>query len=127
MFADPGSDAELAVAAAQAGAAVVLGRYETTLTRFGKPGGDFATDADLAAEQAVIEVIKAASRKFVNMVGDILERGAAQGVFRSGVDPVQLNITIAAIGYYYLTNRDTTSSISASTSPSMFCRMLVMS
>lgn len=60
MFADPGSDAELAVTAAQAGAAVVLGRYETTLTRFGKPGGDFATDADLAAEQAVIEVIKAA-------------------------------------------------------------------
>ena len=61
MFADPRSDAELAVAAAQAGAAVVLARYETTLTRFGKPGGDFATDADLAAEQAVIEVIKAAS------------------------------------------------------------------
>lgn len=57
------------------------------------------------------EVIKAASRKFVNMVGDILERGAAQGVFRSGVDPVQLNITIAAIGYYYLTNRFTGSII----------------
>jgi hypothetical protein len=28
-------------------------------------------------------------------------------VFRPGVDPVQLNITIAAIGYYYLTNRFT--------------------
>jgi len=57
------------------------------------------------------EVIKAASRKFVNMVGDILERGAAQGVFRPGIDPVQLNITIAAIGYYYLTNRFTGSII----------------
>ncbi|WP_457588846.1 TetR/AcrR family transcriptional regulator [Ensifer canadensis] len=57
------------------------------------------------------EVIKTASRKFVNMVGDILERGAAQGIFRPGVDPVQLNITIAAIGYYYLTNRFTGSII----------------
>jgi hypothetical protein len=28
-------------------------------------------------------------------------------VFRPGIDPVQLNITIAAIGYYYLTNRFT--------------------
>ncbi len=37
----------------------------------------------------------------------ILDRGVAAGVFRPGVDPVQLNITIAAIGYYYLTNRFT--------------------
>ena len=35
------------------------------------------------------------------------DRGVAQGVFREGVDPVQLNITIAAVGYYYLTNRFT--------------------
>ena len=41
------------------------------------------------------------------MVGSILDRGVAAGVFRPGVDPVQLNITIAAIGYYYLTNRFT--------------------
>ena len=74
MFAEPGSDAELAVAAVQAGAAVVLGRYETALTRFGKPGGDFATDADLAAEQAVIEVIKAA-RPWDAMTGE--ESGSA--------------------------------------------------
>jgi hypothetical protein len=41
------------------------------------------------------------------MVGGILDRGVAAGVFRPGLDPVQLNITIAAIGYYYLTNRFT--------------------
>ena len=41
------------------------------------------------------------------MVKTILDRGVAAGVFREGVDPVQLNITIAAIGYYYLTNRFT--------------------
>jgi AcrR family transcriptional regulator len=58
------------------------------------------------------EVIKVYSRKFVNMVGDILDRGVAAGVFRAGIDAVQLNLTIAAIGYYYLTNRFTGSIVS---------------
>lgn len=53
------------------------------------------------------EVVKVYSRKFVSMVEDILTRGVAAGVFRDSVDPVQLNITIAAIGYYYITNRYT--------------------
>lgn len=53
------------------------------------------------------EVVMVYSRRFVAMVNTILERGVTAGVFRPGVDPVQLNITIAAIGYYYLTNRFT--------------------
>jgi len=53
------------------------------------------------------EVVKVYSRQFVSMVTSILDRGVAAGVFRAGIDPVQLNITIAAIGYYYLTNRFT--------------------
>ena len=53
------------------------------------------------------EIVKVHSRRFVQMVGSILDRGVAAGVFRPGMDPVQLNITIAAIGYYYLTNRFT--------------------
>ncbi|MCP4317876.1 MAG: TetR/AcrR family transcriptional regulator [Hyphomicrobiales bacterium] len=52
-------------------------------------------------------LLKDVSRKFVGMVGDLLKRGEAKGVFRKGIDPVQLNITIAAISYYYLTNRFT--------------------
>ena len=51
--------------------------------------------------------IRDASRRLVGMVRDILDRGVREGAFRSGVDPVQLNVTIAAIGYYYLTNRFT--------------------
>ncbi|MDQ0668155.1 MULTISPECIES: TetR/AcrR family transcriptional regulator [unclassified Pseudomonas] len=43
----------------------------------------------------------------VSMVAEILDRGVAQGVFREGIDPIQLNITIAAINYYYLNNRFT--------------------
>lgn len=53
------------------------------------------------------EAIRSTSGKFVQMVKAILDKGVAKGVFRKGIDPVQLNITIAAIGYYYLNNRFT--------------------
>ena len=53
------------------------------------------------------ELIHNVSRRFVDMVGQITARGEKAGIFRTGIDPVQLNITIAAIGYYYLTNRYT--------------------
>ena len=53
------------------------------------------------------ERLRQASREFVGMVQQLLDRGVASGDFRPGVDAVQLNITIAAIGYYYLTNRFT--------------------
>jgi hypothetical protein len=42
-------DAEVAIAAADAGAAVVRARFGTPLERFEKAPMDFATDADLAA------------------------------------------------------------------------------
>ncbi len=48
---------------------------------------------------------------FVNVVQGIIDRGVAIGVFRSGIDAVQLNITLAAINYYYLMNRYTGSII----------------
>ncbi len=57
------------------------------------------------------KIIQDVSRKFVDMVNGLLDRGVKEGVFRDGIDPVQLNITIAAIGYYYLTNRYTGSII----------------
>jgi AcrR family transcriptional regulator len=52
-------------------------------------------------------LIKEASSQFVKMVKAILDRGVETGVFRAGIDPVQLNITIAAIGYYYINNQYT--------------------
>jgi TetR/AcrR family transcriptional regulator len=48
---------------------------------------------------------------FVALIGDILRRGVAQGVFRQGLDPVDLYITIAAVGYFYLSNNRTLSAI----------------
>lgn len=44
-------------------------------------------------------------------LAEILARGARTRVFRRGVDADQLNLTIAAVGYYYLTNRFTNSII----------------
>lgn len=43
----------------------------------------------------------------VNMVESILQRGQESGEFRQGIDATQLNLTIAAIGFYYITNRFT--------------------
>jgi AcrR family transcriptional regulator len=57
------------------------------------------------------KTVREVTGKFIQMVKAILDRGAALGEFRDGIDPVQLNITIAAIGYYYLTNRFTGSII----------------
>jgi TetR/AcrR family transcriptional regulator len=48
---------------------------------------------------------------FVKLIEDILERGVAKGVFRAGLDPVNLYVTIAAIGYFYLSNNWTLSAI----------------
>ena len=48
---------------------------------------------------------------FVALIGDVLERGVAAGAFRRGLDPVELYITIAAVGYFYLSNNPTLSAI----------------
>ncbi|WP_027134934.1 TetR/AcrR family transcriptional regulator [Geminicoccus roseus] len=48
---------------------------------------------------------------FVALIGDLLDRGVRKGVFRAGIDPNQLYISIAALGFYYLNNRWTLSVI----------------
>jgi myo-inositol-1(or 4)-monophosphatase len=53
------SDAGLAVAAANAGAAVVRARYGTALAYIAKAPMDFATDADIEAEKAIVAVLRA--------------------------------------------------------------------
>lgn len=47
----------------------------------------------------------------VALLRAVLRRGEAQGLFRKGVDPVQLYISIAGEGYFYLSNRYTLSRI----------------
>jgi len=55
--------------------------------------------------------IRALHSPLVAMLSDVLARGAREGVFRRGVDPVQLYISIAALGYFYLSNNATLSQI----------------
>jgi AcrR family transcriptional regulator len=47
----------------------------------------------------------------VAMLADVLERGARMKLFRAGVDPVQLYISIAGLSYFYLSNCHTLSTI----------------
>ncbi|MFB8029564.1 MULTISPECIES: inositol monophosphatase family protein [unclassified Streptomyces] len=53
-------DMDIATAAALAGARVVREMYGQRLTRIDKGGGDFATGADVAAEKAILDVIRSA-------------------------------------------------------------------
>jgi AcrR family transcriptional regulator len=47
----------------------------------------------------------------VATLADVLERGARMKLFRAGVDPVQLYISIAGLSYFYLGNCHTLSTI----------------
>ena len=45
--------------------------------------------------------------KLIATLGEILARGEKEGLFRGGVDPLQLYISIAALAYFYLSNNST--------------------
>jgi AcrR family transcriptional regulator len=47
----------------------------------------------------------------IETIGELLKRGAAKGVFRPGVDPVDLYISIVSLGEYYLSHRYTLSAL----------------
>lgn len=55
--------------------------------------------------------IAAMHSPFIATIREVLRRGVAAGKFRRGVEPVQLYISIAALGYFYLGNRHTLSTI----------------
>ena len=43
----------------------------------------------------------------VGMIGDLIRRGVADGVFRDGLDPLQLHMTMSALSFYNVSNRHT--------------------
>jgi AcrR family transcriptional regulator len=47
----------------------------------------------------------------VQLLDTVLERGRRDKLFRAGVDPVQLYISIASLCYFYLSNNDTLSAV----------------
>ncbi|QLE75724.1 inositol monophosphatase family protein [Streptomyces rectiverticillatus] len=85
---DDADDAEVAIAAARAGAEAVRARYGQRLTRMDKGAGDFATDADVAAEEAILGVIRAARPVDAVFGEEGGQRGAADAVRQWLVDPL---------------------------------------
>lgn len=47
----------------------------------------------------------------IDILAQVLERGRSAGLFRGGVDPMQLYISIAGLSYFYLGNHHTLSAI----------------
>ncbi len=47
----------------------------------------------------------------LRVIADLLKRGVRDGVFRAGVDPAELYITIASLGFFYFSNVHTLSVI----------------
>jgi len=47
----------------------------------------------------------------IQTLADILERGRKDGIFRGGIDPIQLYVSIAGMAYFYLSNNHTLSAI----------------
>lgn len=47
----------------------------------------------------------------IALIAATLDKGVAAGVFRPGVDPLQLYVSIAALGYFYFSNAATLSTI----------------
>ena len=57
------------------------------------------------------ERIQEMNSPLVALLAGVLERGRSQGLFRDGVDPIQLYISIASVCYFYLSNNHTLSAI----------------
>jgi AcrR family transcriptional regulator len=54
---------------------------------------------------------KVTNSGLIETIGVVLENGRIKGVFRGGVDPVQLYISIAGLAYFYLSNQHTLGAI----------------
>lgn len=117
-----GLDHQVAIAAARAGAAVLREMYGTHMERELKSGIDFATDADLAAERAIGEVITRA-RPGDGFVGEELGTHAAKKGDRLWlVDPLCGTLNFAAMTPAYsvnvaLTERGSTTAAAVSHPP----------
>ena len=56
---------------------------------------------------ARIESMKQRNQSVIEQLREILHKGVAQGVFRAGIDPVDLHTTISALSFYNVSNRHT--------------------
>ena len=81
-------DSDVAIAVAEAGAAVVRRYFGTTLQRLEKGAGDFATNVDIAAEHAMLAVLHR-ERPADAMLGEESGRSGARSSVRTWLlDPL---------------------------------------
>ena len=57
------------------------------------------------------ERILAINSPLIDELRDVLERGAKKGVFRRDSDPLDVYLTMAALGFFYLSNRWTLTTV----------------
>ncbi|MEV2253858.1 inositol monophosphatase family protein [Streptomyces sp. NPDC050147] len=81
-------DAAVAIAGARAGADVVRSLYGQRLSRIDKGAGDFATAADVEAEEAILGVIRAARPDDAVLGEEGGQQGLADAVRQWLVDPL---------------------------------------
>lgn len=62
-----------------------------------------------AQHLAMSDRIQHINRPLVEVLGTVLERGRQAGVFRGGVDPLQLYLSMVGLTYYYVSNQHTLS------------------
>jgi AcrR family transcriptional regulator len=59
------------------------------------------------ANVAEIDGLKERNRLVIETIKTILDRGEAEGVFKAGVDPLALHLTMSAMSFYCVSNRYT--------------------
>jgi myo-inositol-1(or 4)-monophosphatase len=89
------NDVELAIAAATIGAAVVRGRFGTMLQRVEKGDSDFATNADVDAERAMVTLI-CRERQDDAVLGEETGRSGPAGGRTWLIDPLCGTVNYAA-------------------------------
>ena len=90
------NDLEVAIAIAEEGAAVVRRRFGTTLQRLDKGMGDFATNADLEAENAMLAVLHRERPEDVIFGEESGRTGAIDGLRTWLIDPLCGTLNYAA-------------------------------
>ena len=55
--------------------------------------------------------IEGINARHITIMSGIIKKGEEKGLFRDNIDPVHLNISIAALGFFYLVNQHTLSHV----------------
>jgi TetR/AcrR family transcriptional regulator len=71
------------------------------------------TDENIHGGQHMAELanLKSLHSPLISAIGETLRRGREAGAFRSGLDPQQIYISIAGLGFFYFSNIHTLSAI----------------